>query len=192
MLAISQRYLLLGTDLKSNNKVKLSLLFAGLVDLKNNHVITIDSEEQLILFEKKLPNTFDYLESIFKLIKRKKLIRLTKLTKVFLYDKKILEKLVYDMENSIKLIADLPDIKNEVVEEIKKEVSENHIKKETVYLLILLNKTKQLKQYFSKKEIFKINQKLNIFPLENEIKCLTNIIEKTNALNIVLVLSLLL
>ena len=188
MLTITQKFMLLGMKQNkyfgTNSHIRLALVTAGLMDLEINKIIEIKDNKVSVI--KDLPSDLDYLITLYQFIAKKDSIKLTHISQAFAFKNKDFKQLKKDVENSL---TDKWSLKESVIEEMRDEFLSDSIRDETIILAVLLHKTRQLKMYFSKHEVSSIKDTIKQLKKENSNKILTQMINNIDALNVVIVSS---
>lgn len=214
-LSVTQEYLLCTINKKGklnslSMEIPASILSGCLIELLINNCIEIN-EKNVITVTNNLNEELFYLKSIFDLINTYQPIKISKLVEDFIMSGKKQDELVNNIgkslanlncatiknggifNNRLYFIPNNEDV-NKIIEKIRAELLENgNITDETIALVNLLDKSNQLKQYFSKYEFEKLNARLEQIKKDNSsdvinkiINCVEEIITTITLLTVIL------
>lgn len=186
MLTITQEFMLLAVKpnkrIASTSRLRLSIVTVGLMDLALKQVIEFEKKKVVVI--KELPEELMYLSSLYDVITRKEMMKLSKISEIYSYKNKEFKQLRNDIENSLENLPESVKNKEAIIERMRSEFLEDELKDETVVLAAVLNKNKELKKYFSAHEMTSIRNKIKELKKEESNQVLSTMINNIDAINV--------
>lgn len=186
MLSITQELILLTVKpnkrISATSRLRLSIVTAGLMDLALSQVIVFEKKKVVAI--NPLPEEYQYLVSLYEVITRKEMMKLSKLSEIYSYKNKEFKQLRRDIDYSLENLLESEKNKEVIIERMRAEFLSGEISNETIVLAVMLNKNKELKKYFSKYEMATIKEKIKELKTDESNQVLNTMINNIDAINV--------